>query len=301
MASQLRSIGKNRFSLDSKCQDLSDSSSSVLPKDNLALLTRLQSNLGTPKAPSAKTSFTELHIHNQRARRLSISTKTLSKASTSHTIKRYPKESSHTRLKQTESNESLGLRLKVAELEGVIDDLQRLLMEARCDNSRLLTEKLLAETACKDVYLLLTANTMGANQKAVGRLRQVLKQTTTQANSSSSRLRTYLLLDEEPRLDEHIRIKSKTTSNQARGKKQKPQPYTLSPGGGLRPSSRAKQFSSPINSRLATASKTKPRSHSNSRSSSPLSHLSTQEKLEFIKDKTQTLLEAWRRCSRTAN
>jgi hypothetical protein len=299
MASKLRSLGKNRFSLDSKSKDLSFASSNALPQANLGLFNRLQSNLGTPKAPSAKISFDELHIHNQRVR-LSISTKTLTKASTSKTMKRHPQDSTQSKLKLTESNESLGLKLKVAELEGVIDDLQRLLTAARCDNSRLMTEKLLAETACKEVYLLLTANTMGANQKAAGRLRQVLKQTTTQANSSSSRLRTYLLLDEEPRLDERIRTKSKTTSNKVSESTQNPQPYTLSPAGGLQPSSKARQFSSPVNSRLATVSKTKPRSRSNSRASSPLSQLSTQEKLDFIKDKTQTLLEAWRRCSHTA-
>jgi hypothetical protein len=269
-----RRSGQGRLSLDSKVLEQSGSKKGIMPKDNPLLFTRLQSYFGSPKAAMLKHS--------------SSSPRTLRTLGDSKSA-RDPNKLSHEvhsfKDRYQDQSETCALQVKVLE---AIETLHQVLNATLTENARLKAERKHIEAACKEVCFLLTANAIAANQKAIGRLRTVLSAPLS-AVSSTSRSTPHLMLDEVPRLDENIRLKSKTSSNRSLGKRPMRSPYHSSPG---EITSKIRRIKSPLNLGLASVRKARPRSRSLGRSPSPLDLMDTQSKLQFIKEKTRALLKS---------
>jgi hypothetical protein len=255
----------------------SESKKGVVPKDNLLLFTRLQSYFGSPKVAMLKQA--------------NSSPRTLADSNSARDFKKFSHELHHSfKDRHQEQGDTCALQAKVKEQEQAIARLQQALNASLTENARLKAERKHIESACKEVCFLLTANAVAANQKAIGRLRNVLSAPISTL-SNTSRSTPHLMLDEEPQLDEGIRLKSKTSSNRSLAKRTMRSPYHSSPGD-VKSTSKLGRIKSPLNLGLASVRRAKPSSRSMSRSPSPMDLMDTQSKLQFIKDKTKALLRS---------
>lgn len=282
------------MSLDSKVLEQSGSKRSLLPKENSMLFTRLQSVMPSPKVASIISSTRNIRLRKQ-IEAISSNSKTMSESRHSLDMKNFKLENYTLKEKSkelTDNSDANCLRGKVKDYEDTINQLQRDLKLVVAENARLKAEKLHIEATCKEVCYLLTTNAVATNQKAIGKLRKAIKDLAP-TFPHSSRSTPYLLLDEEPQLDDGIRLKSKTTSNKVIGKRSIRSPYNASPGA-VRSLSKIRRLRSPSHPCLTGTLKPKSRSCSESRSPSPLDSLDTARKLQFIRDKTMSILQAWR-------
>lgn len=290
---RLHSSGSVRLSLDSKTHESSELKKSLRFKERFMLFTQLQGYSASPKATTIASSTRNIQ-QPKHTKGLSSSSKGISNSRSPREAKRLAKENFTLKEQDkdmSDHSETTTLRNKLAEYEATIEKLQSSLESANAENTRLRTEKQSIEAACKEVCFLLTANAVAANQKAIVRLRRAIKEQ-AKIISHTSRSTPRIVLDEEPRLDEGIRLKSSTTSNQAASKRRISSPYNSSPGA-LHKSRKVGGVKSQKNFSGSTSYPLN-RSFSECRSDSSLgSNVDIQGKLQYIHDKTKTILKAW--------